>query len=128
MGLIIGGNNNYLEFTAVLDFQNSSVINTFVLNNTLGVVSINDTGTAGQFKITLTNDWVDQRTFIENQPAPNNFDPITDVYFICWNRNASYPLNILTFDILDKNGNYATNLTVNGIGFNIRVYNSQTNL
>ena len=127
MGVILKQNNNYKEFTAVLDFSSSEVINTFVLNNTLDVISIETTGIAGQFKVNLTNNWVDQRTFIQNIVAPNNSDPITDVYFICWDRNFSGQ-DFLLFNILDKNGNNANKLTITGIAFEIKVYNSQTTL
>ena len=127
MALIIKNNTDFNSFDAVLDFANSIIVNTFVLNNSIGVVSITTSSTPGQFEINLNTNWIDQRTFIPNIVAPNNVDPITDVYFICWNRAFSSS-STLIFDILDKNGNRVTNLDITGIAIEIRIYNSQTTL
>ena len=127
MGVIISDKLNYNAFTAVLDFTNSEVVNTFVFNNQIGVTSISTTAIAGQFKVNLDTAWIDQRTFIQNIVVPNGSDPIIDVYFICWDRNFS-GINDLLFGIIDKNGNYANNLNVNGIAFEIRIYDNQTTL
>lgn len=126
MGQIINNNNSYRSFEAILDFSSSDYpVNIFVLKNEIGVQSITSAGTTGQFYVNLSDPWPEQDTFI---PGIVSIDgSYTHVANICWDFANSLNTQLL-FSILDKNANFISSINCNKVAFEIRIYNSHTNL